>query len=121
MRLRLKTLIAAFAAAVIFLPAGLAAQGRTTGSIIGTVKDASGAVVPKAALILIDMGTSLTAESESGADGGFVFPNLQPGRYQITATFAGFQPVTLQEVVVQTGRGSDVVVQFQVAGLTEQV
>jgi len=121
MRFRLTVFLAAIAATTILLPAGLLGQARTTGSIVGTVKDASGAVVPKADLILIDMGTGLTAESRSGPDGGFVFPNLQPGRYQITATFAGFQPVTLQEVIVQTGRGSDVVVQFQVAGLTEQV
>ena len=74
------------------LPAVGAAQGRTTGQIVGTVKDASGAVVPKADLILIDNGTGATTEAKSGSDGGFVFPNLQPGRYQITATVPGLQP-----------------------------
>ena len=98
-----------------------AAQGRTAGQIVGTVKDASGAVVPKADLILIDNGTGATTETKSGADGGFVFPNLQPGRYQITATFQGFNPITIQEVVVETARSVDLVVQFEVAGVTEQV
>ena len=98
-----------------------AAQGRTTGQIVGTVKDASGGVVPKADLILIDNGTGTTVEAKSGSDGDFVFPNLQPGRYQITATVQGFQPVTIQEVVVETARSIDVVVQFEVAGVTEQV
>jgi len=103
------------------LPASSAAQGRITGQIVGTVKDATGAVVPKADLILIDNGTGTTVETKSGADGNFVFPNLQPGRYQITATFQGFQPVTIQEVIVETARSIDLVVQFQVAGVTEQV
>ncbi|OFW04050.1 MAG: hypothetical protein A3H96_08710 [Acidobacteria bacterium RIFCSPLOWO2_02_FULL_67_36] len=107
--------------AVLLWPTTVRAQVRTTGQIVGTVKDASSAVVPKASLILIDLGTGATAETKSGPDGGFVFPNLQPGRYQITATFTGFQPVTLQEVMVQTGRASDVIVQFQVAGVSEQV
>src|SRR5688572_15992539 len=98
-----------------------AGQGRTTGQIVGTVKDSSGAVVPGAVLILIDNGTGATAEATSGSDGNFVLPNLQPGRYQITATFQGFNPVTIQEIVVGTARSVDVVVQFEVAGLNEQV
>src|SRR5262245_19352248 len=103
------------------LPALAAAQGRITGQIVGTVKDSSGAVVQKADLVLIDNATGATLETKSGADGNFVFPNLQPGRYQITATFQGFQPVTIHEVIVQTARSIDVVVQFEVAGLNEQV
>ena len=108
-------------ALVCLLPAISAAQGRTTGQINGTVKDASGAVVPKAEVILIDNGTGATAETRSGADGNFTFPNLQPGRYQITATLQGFNPVTIQEVIVQTARSVDLVVQFEVQGLKEQV
>ncbi len=98
-----------------------AGQGRTSGQIVGTVKDASGAVIPKADLILIDNGTGATAEAKSGTDGNFVFPNLQPGRYQITATMQGFNPVTIQEVVVGTARSVDVVVQFEVQGVKESV
>ncbi len=108
-------------ALVCLMPVVSGAQGRTAGQIVGTVKDASGAVVPKAELILIDNGTGTTNETRSGADGNFVFPNLQPGRYQITATFQGFNPVTIQEVVVETARSVNLVVQFEVAGLTEQV
>jgi Carboxypeptidase regulatory-like domain len=113
-----KTILTAL---VCLMPAVSGAQGRTAGQIVGTVKDASGAVVPKADLILIDNGTGTTTETKSGADGGFVFPNLQPGRYQITATFQGFNPVTIQEVVVETARSVDIVVQFQVLGVTESV
>ena len=112
---------AVLAALLCLVPVVGAAQGRTTGQIVGTVRDASGGVVPKADLILIDNGTGATTEAKSGSDGGFVFPNLQPGRYQITATFQGFNPITIQEVVVETARSVDLVMQFEVAGLTEQV
>ena len=107
--------------ALCLLPALSAAQGRTTGQIVGTVKDGSGAVVPKAELDADRQRNRTTSRNPSGAEGNFVFPNLQPGRYQITATFQGFNPVTIQEVVVETARSVDLVVQFQVAGLTEQV
>jgi hypothetical protein len=116
---RLFTALVCLCALVAASPS--AGQGRTTGQIVGTVKDGSGAVVPKADLILIDNGTGATAETKSGSDGNFIFPNLQPGRYQITATLQGFNPVTIQEVVVGTARSVDVVVQFEVKGLQEQV
>jgi Carboxypeptidase regulatory-like domain len=119
--LGLKTFAATIAVTVLWLPHTAGAQTRTTGQVVGTVKDGSGAVVPDAALILIDLGTGQTVETKSGKDGGFVFPNLQPGRYQLTASRQGFQPITLAEVVVQTSRSTDVVVQFQVAGVAEQV
>jgi Carboxypeptidase regulatory-like domain len=109
------------AAILCLVPALVEAQGRITGTIVGTVKDASGAVVPKAQLILIDTARGSTQETTSGTDGNFVFPNLQPGRYQLTANMQGFQPVTIQEVLVETARSIDVVVQFEVAGVTEAV
>ena len=103
------------------LPAWAAAQTRTTGQIVGTVRDSTGAVIPNAVLVLIDVATGATRETKSGPDGGFVLPNLQPGTYSLTATAGGFSPVTLEQVSVQTSRSTDVVIQFQVAGLTEEV
>ena len=97
------------------------AQVRTSGQIVGTVKDATGAVVPAAALVLIDANTGLTFEAKAAADGGFTFPNLQPGTYTLTATAGGFKPVTLQSIVVQTARTTNIEVTFQVAGLSESV
>ena len=97
------------------------AQTRTTGQIVGTVKDATGAVVPNTVVILIDTGTGNSVEGKSGPDGGFVFPNLQPGTYTLTATAQGFQPVTVQSISVQTSRSTDLTVQFQVAGVTEAI
>jgi hypothetical protein len=109
------------ALALILLPVVAGAQTRTTGQIVGTVKDVTGAVVPNAVLVLIDTGTGNTVEGKSGPEGGFVFPNLQPGTYTLTATVQGFQPVTLQSITVLTSRSTDITVQFQLAGVSEQV
>ena len=84
-------------------------------------KTRTGGVVPGAAVILIQTATGLTVETKSGPDGNFTFPNLQAGRYQVTATMTGFQPVTIQEVNVETARSIDLVVQFKVAGVTEEI
>ncbi len=69
---------------------------------MGTVKDATGAVLPNVVVVLIDTATGATFETKSGPEGTFIMPNLQPGTYTLTATATGFQPLTLQQVLVQT-------------------
>jgi hypothetical protein len=113
--------VALWLSAWAMVPALALAQTRTTGQIVGTVKDATGAVVQGAQLVLIDLGTGRTVEAKSGSDGGFVFPNLQPGTYQLAATREGFQPITLQSIIVETSRSTDVTVRFEVLGVTEKV
>jgi len=98
-----------------------AAQVRTTGQIVGTVKDPSGAVVPNAAIEVTDTATGNVQTARSSSEGGFVFPALQPGRYRVLATATGFEPAVLDAVVVETGRSSNIEVQFAVAALQEQV
>src|SRR5262245_26865684 len=104
----------------LVVAAPLHAQVRSTGQIVGTVKDPSGAVVPNAAVELTDVGTGNRQAGKSSDAGGFVFPALQPGRYTILATATGFEPAAI-DVVVETGRTSNVDVQFAVAALQEQV
>ena len=120
--MRRRTLVTLWMAAIcLAVPLAAHAQLRNTGQVIGTVKDATGAVLPNAALVLVDTATGTTFETKAGPEGNFTFPNLQPGTYTLTATATGFQPITLQQVLVQTARSTDVVVQFQVAGITEQL
>ena len=101
--------------------APLHGQVRTTGQIVGTVKDPSGAVVPNAAVEVTDTATGNIQTAKSGSEGGFVFPALQPGRYRILATATGFEPTVVDGIVVETSRSSNIEVQFAVAALQEQV
>lgn len=50
-----------------------------------------------------------------------MFPALQPGRYRMLATATGFEPAVIDDVVVETGRTSNVTVQFVVAAVREEV
>src|SRR5678815_3599835 len=106
---------------VCMLSVSVAAQVGTSGQVVGSVKDSTGGVIAKADLVLTDAKTGATFKAASSDDGGFVFPNLQPGTYTLKASAKGFQPLTLQTIIVQTSRSTDVTVQFQVAGVSEQV
>src|SRR5579862_6623003 len=77
-------------AAIMVLASAAFAQLTTTG-IHGIVRDPSGAVVPKADVKLTDTGTGLEKSTTSGADGGFVFIDLEAATYKIAVSAPGFQ------------------------------
>src|SRR5258708_31204883 len=65
-----------------------------TGSILGTVTDASGAPVNGARVTLTNEGTSAALSTTTGPDGSYKFTPLKIGSYKVTASFQGFQTTT---------------------------
>src|SRR5215470_1629168 len=99
--------------------AGLA-QITTTG-IRGIVRDPSGAVIPNATIKVTDKATGIEQTTVSSSDGGFLFPNLQFGKYKLTATAAGFQTTVIAAITVESGRTTDLSVDLQVGAAAETV
>src|SRR5580698_10021971 len=62
----------------------------TFGSVLGTVQDATQAVVPGAAVTLHSEDDNSDRTATSGATGEFQFVNLKPGHYSVNARAAGF-------------------------------
>lgn len=62
-----------------------------TGSILGTVTDATGAVIPGAQVILTNEGTGSQRSSQTQADGSFVFTPIPIGSYTVEVELPGFQ------------------------------
>jgi hypothetical protein len=63
----------------------------TFGSIVGTVKDASGDVVTAAGVVLMNTGTSAKRSASTDSSGYFSFVNVEPGTYQLVVEQPGFQ------------------------------
>src|ERR1700740_1896306 len=61
-----------------------------TGTISGTVKDNSGAVIPDAKITLKSLDTGATRTAVTGSQGSYTIPGLQPGNYELTAPAANF-------------------------------
>jgi outer membrane receptor protein involved in Fe transport len=77
-------------------------QAQTeTGQVTGTLLDPTGAVIMTGTVSLTDL-SSHAARSIMTTDGIYVFPNLQPGQYELSAGAAGFQ-TTKQDVNVTLG------------------
>jgi Carboxypeptidase regulatory-like domain/TonB dependent receptor len=83
-----------------FLVAAHAACGQTTGRIVGTVKDPSGALVAGAVVecTLSTYGESRKVLTDSA--GGYTAPLLAPGDYQVTFSAKGFATRTFEHVTV---------------------
>src|SRR5205809_3324902 len=81
-----------------------------TGTILGTVTDASGAAISGAKVTLTNEGTSAALSTTTAPDGSYKFTPVRIGSYKLTASFQGFTTITQTNVVVNVG--ADVVVNF---------
>ena len=87
------------------LPAGQAwAQVAGSGTITGSVKDPSGAVVPKAAIALRNTDTGIERKTETSDAGIYVATFLQPGRYEVRVSKTGLTDVVRTDLVLQVGQ-----------------
>jgi hypothetical protein len=95
----------------------LPALGQTTsGDLVGTVKDASGAVVANASVSVTNEATGVVVKVTSNAAGQYRVANLLPGAYDVQATAASFQPITVKGVAVDLNKTSTADVTLGVGG-----
>ncbi|MEW5977463.1 MAG: TonB-dependent receptor [Acidobacteriota bacterium] len=75
---------------LLFVDSPIMAQ-TFRGSIGGTVRDASGAVVPNAGVTLTETATKIESKTETNAEGNYLFPNLPLGNYLVLISRSGFK------------------------------
>jgi hypothetical protein len=97
--LRFRTLILL---SLLALANHLHAQG-VTGGISGRTLDSSGAAIPDVELLMEDLSSGDRIKKRSNASGDFQFVALRPGRYQMTASKAGFDARLVTEVRIRVG------------------
>jgi hypothetical protein len=98
----------------------LMAQSGSTGSIVGTVTDNSGAVIVGANVVATDMATSEKRTTTSNDAGRYVLANLPPGPYQLEVTRAGFKLAKATQSV-EIGMVATVNVAMQIGAVTQEV
>ena len=91
-----------------------------TSNVQGIVQDASGAVVPKANVTLVNNATQVTRSATTDADGNFRFVSLAPGSYKLTVEAQGYQR-SESEVTLLTEQNLNVPVTLKVGSVTEAV
>ncbi len=101
--------------------ASLWAQSQSLSQIQGTVTDPSGAAVPGAAIKATQTDTGVVRTVNTGADGGYVLPNLPIGPYRLEVSKEGFSSYVQSGVVLQVATNPTVDVALKVGASSEQV
>jgi hypothetical protein len=73
------------------------------GNITGVVTDATGAVVPNAAVVITSRATNIPESVSTTSSGDYNAPNLAPGNYQVVITAAGFKRFVASDVTLTAG------------------
>ncbi|HJP94833.1 MAG TPA: TonB-dependent receptor [Pyrinomonadaceae bacterium] len=106
---------------VLILSTVAFAQSTTTGSIGGVVSNPNKEVVPGAAVSVKNIGTNKEDSATTDDTGRFKVANLQPGNYSVTVNSSGFSPITVENVVVEIGRETNLEVALVVGPVTGTV
>jgi outer membrane receptor protein involved in Fe transport len=76
-----------------------ALSGQTVrGTIVGIVRDVSGAVISNASVTLLNQGTNVSSSALTTAQGEYTFTNVDPGTYRVTARVAGFKLAAVENI-----------------------
>ena len=113
--------LAVAALVVLFAVSPVKGQTSTAGKVIGTVTDPTGAVVPKAELQILNVGTNAAQSTTSDNSGGFNFPVVPPGIYRLTVKMSGFRTASITDIQVDVEKTNTIAVKLEVGGATETV
>ncbi len=97
------------------------AQTAATGAVLGTVTDPGGAVTPGVHVEVINSATNESRSTETNASGQYVFPNVNPGTYNLKFTKSGFAAGTISNIRVDVNKTLTYDLKLEISGGKEIV
>ncbi|MBI3263277.1 MAG: carboxypeptidase regulatory-like domain-containing protein, partial [Acidobacteria bacterium] len=120
-RRRLLGCVAALGLASLAAPDPSAAQAGFTGSIVGTVTDATQGAIGGADVVATNLGTNRSGAVRTDHSGTYVVPNLQPGTYSLEVNALGFRRFVRTGITLQIDQRARVDVALETGGVTDTV
>ena len=105
---------------VAHLWSGVVALAQSTGTILGTVSDASGAVIPSATVTITNKATGVARSLASNEQGLYSAPALEPGQYEVRVENQGFRTL-VRDAEVFAGTDTTVNLAMTIGASTEVV
>lgn len=94
---------------------------QVTAGLAGTVKDATGAIVPEVVVSATNVSTGVTTRTTSDPTGAYEFPALAPGTYRLLVEKAGFRATVVSGVSLNVDQKADVDLVLQVGQVTQSI
>jgi hypothetical protein len=106
--------------ALVCLPAPARAQA-VSGTLLGTVKDGTGAAVPGASVTITNADTGFTRTVQADAQGEYSAPQIPTGTYAVKGELTGFKTITLSNVHVGVDQKVRIDLKLEVGGVAEAI
>jgi hypothetical protein len=97
------------------------AQTVTTGTVIGTVTDPSGAAILDATVVLRNKGTNGQATQKTNSAGQYTFVNVTPSLYEVTVKKDGFRTSDVTSLTVEVSKSYNVDIRMEIGSTSESV
>jgi hypothetical protein len=118
---RVALLLAALFCLFAVAPSSLFAQSASTGTVAGTVADPQGAAVAGAAVTITDKSTNIPRTATTNENGRYVFVDVPPGTYNVSASKTGFRISKVVDQVVSVGVSLTLNITLEIGSLAETV
>ncbi len=92
-----------------------------TATVVGTIRDANGAIVPNASVKLKNIATGIEASATTDSEGNYQFNNVKIGAYQVSAEVAGFSKALTENIQVTVGARQRVDIALKAGAVTETI
>ncbi len=107
---------------LIVLSGAIALQAQTfRGTLLGTVTDPAGAVVPGAAVVVTNTGTGIERTVTSNAEGNFTASELPIGRYNVRVTSPGFSAFRAENIEITVSSQVTITIALKTGDLNQTV
>jgi len=106
---------------VLLLSLSHALAQTTSTSILGTVRDTSGAVISTAKVTVIAVRTGIKRTELTSNTGDYNFPLLDPGEYQVTVEVPGFKTETRSNITLELNQKARIDFSLSVGAQSERV
>jgi hypothetical protein len=114
-------ILAVLCGLLLLTPHVAVAQGTGTATVRGTVSDTSGGVLPGVTVTITNSNTKETRSAVTGDRGGFFFPSLFSGTYELKAELQGFKTYEAKNIVLSPNDTRGLDMQLEVGAVTEVI
>ena len=105
----------------LFLLFAAVAFAQDTATLTGTIRDNTGAVIPRASVTLKNTATGIVRELKTNSAGEYVIAAVPPGQYNLTVSVAGFRKYQADGVILRVAQNARIDVTMQVGNLHQEV
>ena len=107
--------------ALAVLGAVYAYSQAVNATLLGTITDSSGGVIPNAKVTATEVNTGIARAGQTNESGNYTFPDMAPGQYAIAVELQGFKKENRKDITLAVNTSTRIDIQMTPGSVTETV